>query len=79
MKFLVMDPGYSPANRQVIEENARRPEILIEILNQISLNPSIILKSPHVTCAQECAADICTVMHRRWAATRLHWDIIMMM
>ena len=23
VKFLVMDPGYSPENRQVIEENAR--------------------------------------------------------
>lgn len=24
VKFLVMDPGYSPVNRQVIEENAKR-------------------------------------------------------
>ena len=31
VKFLVMDPGYSPVNRQVIEENARRLEIPIEI------------------------------------------------
>ena len=31
VKFLVMDPGYSPANRQVIEENAKRLEIPIEI------------------------------------------------
>lgn len=26
VKFLVMDPGYSPVNRQVIEENAKRLE-----------------------------------------------------
>lgn len=38
VKFLVMDPGYSPANRQVIEENAKRLEIPIEILSQIFLN-----------------------------------------
>lgn len=31
MKFLVMDPGYSPVNRQVIEENAKRLEIPIEV------------------------------------------------
>ena len=31
VKFLVMDPGYSPANRQIIEENARRLGIPIQI------------------------------------------------
>ena len=31
VKFLVMDPGYSPANRRVIEENARRLHIPITI------------------------------------------------
>ena len=31
VKFLVMDPGYSPANRKVIEENARKMNIPITI------------------------------------------------
>ena len=31
VKFLVMDPGYSPENRQVIEENARKLKIPIQI------------------------------------------------
>ena len=31
VKFLVMDPGYSPANRQVIEENAKKLNIPIRI------------------------------------------------
>ena len=31
VKFLVMDPGYSPANRKVIEENARKLNIPIHI------------------------------------------------
>ena len=29
VKFLVMDPGYSPANRKVIEENARKLKCLL--------------------------------------------------
>ena len=31
VKFIVMDPGYSTANRNVIEENARKLKIPIEI------------------------------------------------
>ena len=31
VKFLVMDPGYSPANRQVIEENARKLKVPITV------------------------------------------------
>ena len=31
VKFLVMDPGYSPANRKVIEENAKKLNIPINI------------------------------------------------
>ena len=32
LKFLVMDPGYHPDNRRMIEENARLMEIPIEIM-----------------------------------------------
>ena len=31
VRYIVMDPGYSPANRRLIEENARRLQIPIEI------------------------------------------------
>ena len=31
VKFLVMDPGYSPENRRVIEENARKLHVPVEI------------------------------------------------
>lgn len=31
VKFVVMDPGYSPENRKVIEENARKLKIPIHI------------------------------------------------
>ena len=31
VEFLVMDPGYSPENRRVIEENARKLNIPIHI------------------------------------------------
>lgn len=31
VKYIVMDPGYSPANRHVIEENAKKLQIPIQI------------------------------------------------
>ena len=31
VRYVVMDPGYSPANRRLIEENARRLQIPVEI------------------------------------------------
>ena len=53
VKFLVMDPGYSPANRQVIEENARRLEIPIEIFeSDIFESVYNIEKSPCYLCAR---------------------------
>lgn len=53
VKFLVMDPGYSPVNRQVIEENARRLEIPIEIFeSEIFESVFNIEKSPCYLCAR---------------------------
>ena len=36
LEFLVMDPGYNPANRRRIEENAKILNIPIHILSRIS-------------------------------------------
>lgn len=53
VKFLVMDPGYSPANRQVIEENAKRLEIPIEIFeSDIFESVFNVEKSPCYLCAR---------------------------
>ncbi len=53
VKFLVMDPGYSSVNRQVIEENARRLEIPIEIFeSDIFESVFNIEKSPCYLCAR---------------------------
>ena len=53
VKFLVMDPGYSPANRQVIEENAKRLEIPIEIFeSDIFDSVYNVEKSPCYLCAR---------------------------
>ena len=53
VKFLVMDPGYSLVNRQVIEENARRLEIPIEIFeSEIFESVFNIEKSPCYLCAR---------------------------
>ncbi len=51
--FLVMDPGYSPANRQKIEENARLLNIPVTIFEtDIFENVYEIEKSPCYLCAR---------------------------
>ena len=53
VKFLVMDPGYSPANRKVIEENARKlniPNTIFE--SDIFDSVYNIEKSPCYLCAR---------------------------
>ena len=53
VKFLVMDPGYSPANRQVIEENARILNIPITVFeSDIFESVYNIEKSPCYLCAR---------------------------
>ncbi|MBR1930325.1 MAG: ATPase [Lachnospiraceae bacterium] len=53
VKFLVMDPGYSPANRQVIEENAKKLNIPIHIFeSDIFDSVYTIEKSPCYLCAR---------------------------
>lgn len=53
VKFLVMDPGYSPENRRVIEENARRLNIPITIYeSDIFESVFNIEKSPCYLCAR---------------------------
>lgn len=53
VKFLVMDPGYSAANRMVIEENARKLKIPIEIVeSDIFDSVYKIEKSPCYLCAR---------------------------
>ena len=53
VKFLVMDPGYSPANRRVIEENAKRLHIPIMIFeSDIFDSVYHIEKNPCYLCAR---------------------------
>lgn len=53
VKFLVMDPGYSPRNRQVIEENARILNIPITVFeSDIFEYVYNIEKSPCYLCAR---------------------------
>lgn len=53
VKFLVMDPGYSPANRQVIEENARKLKVQITVFeSDIFDSVYNIEKSPCYLCAR---------------------------
>lgn len=53
VKFLVMDPGYSPENRRVIEENARKLGIPVRIFeSDIFESVFEVEKSPCYLCAR---------------------------
>lgn len=53
VRFLVMDPGYSPVNRKVIEENARKLNIPIHIFeSDIFDSVYHVEKSPCYLCAR---------------------------
>ena len=53
VKFLVMDPGYSPENRKVIEENAKSLNIPITIFeSDIFESVFTVEKSPCYLCAR---------------------------
>lgn len=53
LRFVVMDPGYSPANRQIIEENARKLKIPIEVFeSDIFDSVYNVEKSPCYLCAR---------------------------
>ncbi len=53
VKFLVMDPGYTPANRKLIEENAKKLRIPIQIFeSDIFESVYHIEKSPCYLCAR---------------------------
>ena len=53
VKFLVMDPGYSPANREIIEANARRLGIPVTIFESNILDSVYrVEKSPCYLCAR---------------------------
>ena len=51
--FLVMDPGYNPANRQLIEENARKLEIPITVFeSNIFEVTTVVDRNPCYLCAK---------------------------
>lgn len=53
VKFIVMDPGYSPVNRKVIEENAEKLNIPIEIFESDIFDAVYTIeKSPCYLCAR---------------------------
>ena len=79
VKFLVMDPGYKTENRQLIEHNAKRLNIPLNILSLIFLTPYTTSKIHRAICVPECGVDISTAWQRSWAAIRSHWDTTMMM
>ena len=59
VKFVVMDPGYSPENRKVIEENARKLKVPVHIFeSDIFESVYHIEKSPCYLCARMRRGDL---------------------
>lgn len=79
LEFIVMDPGYQPENRKLIEENAALMNIPVRIFDSDILILWWMWISPPVTSAPECGGVTSIPMQRSWAAIRSHWDTILMM
>ena len=79
LHFLVMDPGYHPANRKLIEENAALMEIPIEIFDSDIFDVVVDVDESPATSARVCGADSSTPMRRSWDAIRSRWGIILTM
>lgn len=58
LEFLVMDPGYHPANRKMIEENARRMDIPVKIFESDIFDV--------VVDVEESPCYLCARMRRGW-------------
>ncbi len=53
VKFLVMDPGYHPKNRQMIEDNAKKMQVPIDIFESDIFESVVdVEKSPCYLCAR---------------------------
>lgn len=71
LKFLVMDPGYNPANRKLIERNAEILGIPAEIFRERYFRGGGGRSGKiRAICARACAAAFCTTARKRWVATR---------
>ncbi|MFR0769767.1 MAG: tRNA 2-thiocytidine biosynthesis protein TtcA [Dysosmobacter sp.] len=72
--FLVMDPGYKPENRKLIEDNAALLGIPITIFDSDIFDVTTQRgEEPLLSCAPGCAGASCTPRLRSWDATRSPW------
>ena len=71
--FMVMDPGYKPENRKLIEDNAALLGIPITIFDSDIFNVTVsVEKNPCYLCARMRRAS-CMPRLRNWDATRSRW------
>ena len=72
--FMVMDPGYKPENRKLIEDNAALLGIPDHDFRQryFRCHRAAWRRTP-ATSAPGCAGASCTPRLRSWDATRLPW------
>lgn len=79
VKFVVMDPGYSPRTARSLKIMQRVFIFRSRFLKPIFLIPYTMWKIRRAISARERDAVICTILHSSSAATRLHSAIITMM
>ena len=77
LHFLVMDPGYNPENRKMIEENAKIMGIPITVFESDIFNVVVDVDQSPATCAPECAGAISMPTQSGWDAIRLPWATIL--
>ena len=73
LEFLVMDPGYRPANRQLILHNAQQMNLPLHVFDTQIFDVVADIPNPPATSAPGCAGAAFTPKPGTWAATKSPW------
>ena len=78
--FLAMDPGYNPANRLLLEENARRLGVPLTVFQSDIFDVTVqVEKNPCYLCARMRRGLPVQQRPKSWGATRLPWGTTLTM
>lgn len=75
LEFIVMDPGYAPENRALIESNAQLLQIPVHIFETQIFDAVTQVEKILAISARACGGGICTKRLPASAATRSRSDI----
>ena len=80
LEFIVMDPGYHPENRKLIQDNAALMNIPVRMFDSDIFDIVVdVDQSPLLSLRQDAPGGIFTPTQRNWAATRSLWDTTLTM